>query len=159
MANVIINDYVTSKRVKLIFLAEDYEIVNDRWESKPEILGNLQEHEFFEGCFRWCDLSSAHFRVLIANHLDSVSYLAEEDRVDDENPLVSSLNFLICALVRCIEIAADCHIEFLKLNRVGEHEVAVEFYAAMQMEIVPRRKRKKKKTDDPFAVVIDNTKE
>jgi hypothetical protein len=161
MTGIIINDYVVNKRVKLFFLPDDYELVDAQWERSDRILQNLQHLEFFKGRERWCDLSPAHYRLMIAKNLESASFLAEEDRLDDENPVVASLNFLICALVRCIEHSSDCHIESLRINRLGEIDITVEFTAGLSVETSLRSPKgvPPPPKSDPFSVIVDNTKE
>ncbi len=158
MVSVVINDYVVNKRVKLFFLPHDFELIQSKWEDTDATLERLQRIEFFKGRTRWCDLRPAHLRLMVAKNLLSASFLAEEDRVDDENPIVSSLNFLICTLVYCIEKTGDCHVESLKINRIGEMEVAVEYQAALEME-APMKAPAPKPKKDPFTVVVDNTKD
>ena len=157
MTSVIINDYVVNKRVKLFFLPDDFDMIDEQWKEPDQVLVNLQHLDFFKGRERWCDLEPAHFRLLVAKNLQNASFLAEEDRIDDDNPIVSSLNFLICALIRCLERLSDSHLEMMKLNRVGELEVSIEFNAALRMEAPSKPARKG--GFDPFSIIVDNTKE
>jgi hypothetical protein len=162
MSSVIINDYVENKRIKLFFLPDDFAMIDERWGDEDPVLQSLQTFDFFLGRSRWRDLEPAHFRLLVAKNLQNAAFLAEEDRLDDDNPVVSSLNFLICAFIRCIENTIDGHVELIRLNRVGDLEVAVEFTAALRMEaatIKPQPPLPPKKDTDPFSIVVDNTKD
>ncbi len=154
MSSVFINDYVINRRAKLYFTSDDYDIVDEKWnEDGDEALVRLQRIDRFKGKLRWSDLTGADFRLLITKNIQAASYLAEEDRIDDTNPIVATLNFLICCLIRHLEIKIDGHVEMLRINRVSDLEVAIEFNAAMKMEAAIT----KKVSNDPFSVVVDNT--
>lgn len=157
MVNVVINDYVNKKRVKLLFLPGDFDVVREQWYEISPTLSRLQSLELFEGRTRWCELTPTHFRLLVAKGLLSASFLEEEERLNDDNPVVSSLNFMICMMIFCIEEQGECQIELLRINRVGEMDLAVEYTAAMQMEpnvSPPKHAAKRNK----FSVAVDNTK-
>ena len=157
MASILINDFVTNKRVKLFFLPDDFELVDEQWDREDRLLVHLQSMEFFKGRTRWGDLETPHFRLLIAKNLQHAATLTEEERMNDEHPVVSSLNFLICALMRSIEKRNDCHVELMRINRISDLDIAIEFTGALSMEVVSPPSSPQKKID-PFSVVVDNTK-
>ena len=133
MALAIINDYVTSRRMKLHLDPEDFKMVDDNWGSEDKLLIDLQKIDIFRNRTRWFDLEPMHYRLMIANNISRAFSEVEGSLVSSET-IVKSLSFLICALIRCIELRADCHIEMIRLVRVDEIDLAVEFQASLAME-------------------------
>lgn len=155
MLTVVINDFVGSKRIKLSFDAEDFEVAASAWDKSDALFEQLQMHPMYAGRYLWRDLEPLHYREMIAQNLQYVSTLSDDVRVDDDHPVVSSLNFLIVMLAYSIEQRLGANIELLKLSRVGEYDVAVEFTAELQMDIAPPSKRGD--TPSGITVVVDNT--
>jgi hypothetical protein len=156
MTYVIINDFIDNKRTKLLYLDEDFDLPAQVWDKSDQLLQDLQYLETFSGRLRWRDLDPIHYRDMIAKNLQYVATMPDDERLDEEHPVVSSLNFLICALIYCLEKRTDSHLEWMKINRVGDVEVSIEFHAEMQLETIYPGK---KKADTPtgFSVVVDNT--
>lgn len=153
MTGVVINDYVINKRITLFFIPEDYALVDHNWQSTDPVLLNLQHIALFSGRTRWCDLEITHFRLLVAKNLQNAAMLATDDRMDDDNPIVSSLNYLICCLIRCIEIAGVCSLESMRINRLGDIEITIEYTASViETDVISALPPK-----TPFSIIIDNT--
>ncbi len=156
MTLVIINDFVTDKRVTMLYLSDDFEPVITHWRSQDTLLRDLQYLSSFAGRTRWCDLEPVHFREMIAKNLQYIGKLPEAERLDEENPVVSSLNFLICTLIYCWEKRTDSQVDMVKINRVGDTDVSIEFSAEMKMDVSPLEKMKAD-THSGISVIVDNT--
>jgi hypothetical protein len=154
MTTVIINDYVIDRRVNIMLDANDFEIA-ERVLAVPEpdeLLMQLQHLETFQGRTHLSHLEPFHYRVMITMNLKKVAAIRGVS-IDLADPAVKSLVFLVACLILCLEKRADSHIELLKLNRVGELDVTVEFSALMSIE----DKTPKKKKKGGITVVVDNT--
>jgi hypothetical protein len=154
MVSVITNDYVSNKRVQMFFEPEDFVLVDTNWEMSDRLLSELQALPVFRGRTRWCDLEPAHYRILVSRNLQSVAELNDLERLDTRNPNVASLNFLLCAMIRCIEHRSDAHIEMMKIVRVVDGPVVVEYAAVLRLESRPQER-----TVETLSVVVDNTKD
>jgi hypothetical protein len=157
MTTVIINDYVSGNRVILSFGPEDFEALDEHWDKSDVLLAGLQHIDTFRGRSRWCDLLPNHYRLMVAKNLHAAAELEDHQRVDDTNPVVASLNFVTCALIRCLEEGSESQIEFMRINRVGSMDIAIEYDATVKMQVPPAR------TDQGptsrIGVVVDNTKD
>jgi hypothetical protein len=151
MPLVIINDFESNKRISIYFTPADFVLVDEVWNNEDRLLRDLQHLDPFAGRLRWCDLEPAHYRVMIARNLQRVSEMKEEERTDNDNPIVASLNFLICAFIRCFEMAADCHIDMMRFARLEGLDVSIEITSTQRMETKP------KKIKSGIEVVVDNT--
>lgn len=151
MTTVIVNDYVLNRRVNIVLDANDFAIA-DRLLASPEpdeLLLELQHLDTFKGRTRVADLEPWHLRVMVTMNLAKVP---PGESFDLGDPIVRSLLFLIATLIRCLERRADGHIEMLKLNRVGEHDLTIEFSGLLSMEDKKPKKRKR-----GISLVVDNT--
>lgn len=154
MTLVIINDYLKNRRMRLFYDKADFVLVDGVWENRDRLLVELQDTDAFRGRERWCDLAPYHFRMMVTKNLAQVAALGDGDTLDLDNPIVQSLNFLICGLIRCLEKASESQIETMKLVRVGDLDVSVEYQSVMLMDSKPAPRRKRGKD---ISVVVDNT--
>ncbi len=157
MTLVLINDHVANKRVKLFYTDEDFAITDGEWNNSDQLLADLQHHQFFAGKLLWSDLDPFHFRLMITKSLQACSKMTDAERMDDEDPSIRSLNFLVCGLIRCIEGKSDSHIEVMRIHRVGDIDVSFEYEAIQTLEPPSTIKMPPRKKDG-FSVVVDNTK-
>ncbi len=158
MTLAIINDYVVDRRMKLFFDDEDWDLLDDQWTIKDEILVDLQATSLFSGRTTWAELDPMHYRLLIASTMSKVFALLEEGKGDKANAALESMTFLISALVRCIQERGDCHVEMIRLVRVGEIDLVVEYEASLSMEEeAPRTKAIGKSKSGGIQVVVDNS--
>lgn len=157
MTLAIINDYVLNRRLKLILDEDDFAIVDTNWSSPDELLAGLQHTETFKGRHCWADLEPFHYRIMIVQNIGKVlADVGVAEQLELTSIGMRSLSFLICALVRCLEHRAESHIEMIRLVRVGDIDMAVEYEAALSMETnLPPSEPEKAK--GPFAIVVDNT--
>ena len=156
MSLVVINDYVLNRRIKFYLDHDDFEILDENWTDTDMLLVRLQMTETFNGRSRWCDLEPFHYRIMAVKNIIKVFEavgVGSEIRMDSDS--MKSLKFILCGMIRCLEKRADMHIELLRLVRVGHLDMAVEFEAALTMEITPPKKKVTKKGE--FSIVVDNT--
>lgn len=156
-ATVFLNDYVTQRRIGISFRASDFDLIDEEWEQENERLLSYQHLEPFQGRTRYCDLTTQHLRILIQQVLVHYGKLSDEDRCDHTNPVSSMFNKLALYLVRCIEHATDSCIELLHVNRITEKDISFDFTAVMDMNFA-KPQAKKAEPDNPFTIVVDNTK-
>lgn len=158
MTVAIINDYVVDRRMKLFFDQEDFDLLEEQWGVKDEILVDLQGTSLFAGRTTWAELDALHYRILIATTMAKTFALIEEGREDAANAALESMTFLITALVRCIEERGECHVEMLRLVRVGEIDLVVEYQASLSMEEeLPKAKAMSRTKSGGIEVVVDNS--
>lgn len=157
MTLAIVNDYVVDRRLKLYFDQEDFDIVEEQWELEDELLMDLQGTVMFQGLTTWSALEPMHFKLLIATTMAKTFALIDEDKTEEANGAVESLSFLISALIRCIQERGNCHVEMIRLVRVGEIDLAVEYQAAIAMEEEMPRARKVGQSTKGISVVVDNS--
>lgn len=154
MTHVVINDYLEHQRTDLFFTKEDFEEVDSYWNDEDQLLVDLQSNIYFKNRTRWCHLEPFHFRIMVTKICQQISGLSDADRTDEEHPTVKSLHFLLCGLIKSLEKRSDSAIEFLKVQRVGEYDVSVEFQSVMQMILPPM---KEVHTAKGITVVVDNS--
>ena len=155
MTHVVINDYTLHQRTDLFFTREDFEEVENHWYDEDELLVGLQNNVYFTNRKRWSDLEPFHYRIMVTKILQQVGDLADEERGDVDNPTVKSLHFLLCGLIISLEKRSDSSIEFLKVLRVGEYDVSIEFQSVMQMVLPPIKSQQS--TINGITVVVDNS--
>lgn len=135
MAHVVINDFISHQRTDLFFTREDFEEVEGYWLDEDQLLIDLQTNVYFTNRRRWCDLDPFHFRIMVTKILQQVEGLSLTDRADQDHPTIKSLHFLLCGLIMSLEKRSDSSIEFLKVLRVGEFDVSIEFQSVMEMTL------------------------
>lgn len=157
MTVAIINDYVVDRRMKMFFDQEDFEILEEQWGVKDEILVDLQHTSLFFGRERWSELDPIHYRILIATTMAKTFALIEEGKEEQANGALESMTFLISGLVRCIEERGECHVEMIRLVRVGELDLVVEYQASLSMEEDLPKTKTVGKSRSGIQVVVDNS--
>ena len=152
MTTVVINDLATDQRHVILFnRPDDFQRADAYWDNEHPLLMDLQHTDFFIGRKRWADLNPQHFRFLLMNNLSKVAALNTEEQDDPENAVMSSLTFLLSALIKCLEQRTESTIELMRLNRLAEHEVLYDFSASVNLHLhdkVPPRKG--------LRVIVDN---
>lgn len=150
MALVVINDYVVNQRYDLVFMNEDFDAVKSVWEDEDSLLHQLQHVPYFKDRFRWCDLDPSHFRFMIARNLSKAAQLPKSDKLDLDDPIIRSMNFLICCLIRSLELRSDSFIEVMKIIRIDERDITIEYQSIMLPDTDPGGRGK-------LSVIVDNT--
>jgi hypothetical protein len=153
----IINDYVVDRRMKLFFDQDDYDMLEEQWDVKDEILVDLQSTSLFAGRMTWAALDPMHYRLLIATTMSKTFAFIDEEKEAEANAAVESLTFLVSALIRCIEDRGDCHVEMIRLVRVGDLDLVVEYQASLSMEEDLPKARVHAKPAKGIQVVVDNS--
>lgn len=154
---VFVNDYPNKRRMGIGFTASDYEKVEAMWDQEDQRLLNLQALPAFKGYKKWSQCRSEHFRVLIQQTMLMLPNLTDAERADPDHPVTSTLNFFLLCLVRCLENAAMCTIELLHVNRLSSTDIAFDFTAVMDMKFAAPPPLEEE-DDNPFKIVVDNTK-
>lgn len=154
--SVIINDFVLRRRASLLFNETNFQTVVNAWDKEDQMLLDLQSVSLFTGLTKWNQLDPLHFRLLITNTFNNrdkaIADMAKH--FDDTEPLVATLYFLIMALVYCIQRRAHGAVDTLKIMRVSELDVTLEFTLTM----MPEEKKKKPAPVKPgLQVIVDNT--
>ena len=153
-STVVINDFGTNRRTLSILEDGDFGIVAGVWENEDPILVDLQDNPFFAGRRRWCDLDPTHFRLMILRTLSFVARMGDEERGNQDNPVVRSLHFLLCAMIHCLQCRAESMVELVRINRLNENEITFDYTATLNMHIdMP-----KPKGGTGLFVVVDNDK-
>lgn len=150
MTHVVINDYVIHQRVDFYFTHDDFYAVDAVWEDSDKLLHDLQNNDLFKGKLRWCDLEPMHYRLMVTKNIQQMAKLTLEERGDPDHPYVKSLHFVICGLIRSLELRTESNIETIKFHRVGEYDVSVEYQSVM---IIHQGVGKK----PGISVIVDNT--
>lgn len=159
MTIAIINDYVLNRRIKLMLTEEDFEPADTNWDVTDSILAELQPNGFFNGFTTWASLEPFHYRVMLARNIAKLfADVVPGHAVPMQSDTAISLTFLTCALVRCIEKRTGCHVELIRLVRLGPVELAVEFEAALAIEGPPTRPKPEPEPEpeSPFTIVVNN---
>lgn len=155
---VFLNDYVARRRTGIGFSADDYKTVNSCWHEDDQRLLALQSLQAFRGYTKWSQCKTEHFRVLLMRTIDIMDDLTDEDRMDANNPIITTFNFLLLGLVNCIEISTGSTLEVLRLNRISKDDMLFDFSATMDLSFALPSPREPGDEGDPFKIVIDNTK-
>jgi hypothetical protein len=153
---VFLNDYVEKRRTGLTFAEDDFIMVEARWESEEQQLVALQNIDVFAGLTRYSQLSTEHFRVLLQQALIHYAKLPEGDKADPSHPTTALAHFLILSLARCVEIKTGAVVELLRINRISPQDISFDFSAVMDMNFA--KPPVVKSDDEPFKIVVDNTK-
>lgn len=152
MTTVVINDLETDQRHVILFnRPNDFQRVDAFWDNEDKLLLDLQHTDFFIGKKRWCDLEPQHFRFLLMNNLSKVAALSVEDQSDSTNEVMSSLTFLLTALIKCLEQRTQSTIELMRLNRLAEHAILYDFSASVNLHLDDKRPRRR-----GLRVIVDN---
>jgi hypothetical protein len=137
---VIINDFVKDRRSVIVFHEPDFMSVEEHWEKSDRLLADLQDHPAFTKRERWCDLNPTHYRLLLMSNLKKLAALSDDEMKTPNNATISSLQFLICALIYCLQRRTESLIEMMRINRIGDHEVAYDYAASLNMAVdLPRK--------------------
>jgi hypothetical protein len=152
VTTVVINDFVTDRRVVLLFnYPQDFAKIEAHWEREDKLLLALSANEAFRDRKRWCDLSPTHFRFLIMNTLNKVSALSEQEQGDADHLVMVSLAFLLSAFIKCLEDCTESNIDLMRINRLGDDEVLYDYAASINMHLDNLRPKKN------LRVIVDNT--
>lgn len=152
MTTVVINDLAADQRHVILFnRPHDFQRADAFWENEDPLLLELQHTDFFIGRKRWTDLDPQHFRFLLMNNLSKVAAVPVEDQLDPGNPAMSSLTFLLSALIKCLERRTQSTIELMRLNRLAEHEVLYDFSASVNLHLDDKKPPRK-----GLRVIVDN---
>lgn len=152
MTTVVINDLAADQRHVILFhRPHDFQRADALWENEDEILRGLQHTDFFIGRKRWCDLDPQHFRFLIMTNLSKVAALPVEEQDDPQNKTMTGLTFLLTALIKCLERRTQSTLEFMRLNRLADHEVLYDFSASVNLHLDDKTPPRK-----GLRVIVDN---
>lgn len=148
---VILTDYPRNRRATILYLDEDFRDIEPLWDKGDRLLEELKDHPVFANRVTWRALAVVHWRILIIQNLALVAQLSSEEADDDDNPVVRSLNFLMMGLIACLERQTGSTIELLRVDRVGEHDVAFSLNASLDHDLdLPKPKA-------GLRIVVDNT--
>lgn len=152
--NCIIDDYVSRKRSSVLLTEDQFAKVLKLWDQEDQLLKDLHVIERFKGRETWSALDPWHFRVLLTNSFNNVDrYVEPADRFDWSNPFVGSLYFMVMALIICLEKRTDGTVDTIRIMRISELEVTMEFTLTM----IPEQRKPLPSTS--LTVVVDNTKQ
>jgi hypothetical protein len=151
-----VNDYPAKRRMGIGFNAPDYEAVEKRWGEEDQRLLALQALPAFKGYKKWSDCRSEHFRVLIVRTMLLMEDMSDNDRADADHPVMTTFNFLVLCLVRCLEIATSSTVEILHINRLSATDIAFDFTAVMDLKFAQPPPFEE---ESPFKIIVDNTKD
>lgn len=151
-----VNDYPAKRRMGIGFTASDYDKVEEFWDKEDQRLLALQGIPAFQGYKKWSQCKSEHFRVLIVRTMLLMTDMTDEDRADADHPVMTTFNFLLLCLVRCLEIATSSSVEILHVNRLSTTDIAFDYTAVMDLKFA--QPPPFDEGDNPFKIVVDNTK-
>ena len=149
MTSVIIHDYENARRTRIVFDDADFLEIKNHWFETDRILIDLQKVLYFKGRLCWNDLGPNHFRIMIEQNLAKVGSVLDQDVVDGIDPVVVSLNFLICALIHCMQTKCESIIDLVRITRINATETAFEFTSTLNFPVAPKNSN--------FRVVVDNS--
>lgn len=135
MAAITISDYLL-QRVWTFGIAEiDFDRVKSLWNVEDKLLIGLQDKEIFKNRTRWSDLAPFHYRMLIIGHIQTNSYLSNDQVIDFSLQCNRSLTYLIAALIISIRERAETKIDYLRISRYAEFSASFDFNASLVTEI------------------------
>ena len=117
----------------------------------------LQSLPAFKGYTKWSQCRSEHLRTMIMRTMTMMAELSDSERTDVNHPVVLTFNFLVLCLIRCLEIGSQSNIEILHINRLTNIDIAFDFTAVMDIQYGPPPPMDVE--DNPFKIIVDNTKE
>ncbi len=145
-------DFERKRRASIILETGEFDKIARIWDNEDRILVQMQDHPFFAGRTRWRDLDPVHFRLMVMQNLSMASRLSDDEFLEESNPVIVSLNFVLGALVYCLRQKASSRIDLLRITRFAEQEVAFDFSATMET----MEKGTPPPRQQPFRVVVDN---
>jgi hypothetical protein len=153
VTTVIINDFVTDRRVAILFNhPQDFQRVDAYWEIEDKLLVELDAaNDVFKDRRRWCDLTPTHFRFLIMETLNKMACLTDDEQADQTNPTMASLTFLLTGFIKMLELRTESTLELMRLNRLGDAEVLYDYSGSINMHLDSIRPKK------GLRVIVDNT--
>lgn len=152
MTTIIINDFVTDRRMEILFNhPQDFEQIDQYWEKEDKLLLEMQGNEFFKGHTRWCELNPTHFRFLLMATLNKVAVLTDEQQADSADQTMASLTFVITGFIKCMEDRTESTLELMRINRLDENEVLYDYTGSVNMHLETSRRKK------GLRVIVDNT--
>ena len=152
MTTVIINDFVSDRRVAILFNhPHDFAHAEANWEREDALLVDLQAQESFKDRRRWCDLTPTHFRFLVMTNLTKMAALTDAEQADNTNPVMASLTFLLTSFIKCMEDATESSLELMRINRLGDEEILYDYAGSINMHLDSLQPKK------GLRVVVDNT--
>ena len=157
--SVYVDDFFLKARWHLLIDEEEMRVIDDRWDKPESLIIGLSNGKgsgpFFKNCRVWSDLRPIQLKFLLTRNFVLMDMLTEEERLDDSHPTVDSFNFLIAALIKCLEVRGDCVVESLKIQRLDKDTLNFDFRGTLLLELgdIPPPKEMK------LSVVVDNTKD
>lgn len=152
MALAVLMDYVSGKRVELFISADVTSDLDEVWRYPDALLRDLQHHAAFRNRRRWCDLDPVHFKLMIERNVAIFSDLPENEALDLNHEVTSSLTLLIAGLMRCLMERTQSAMNVMMISRLSRVETAISWSADILLDQRPEGRA-------GFEVVIDNTKE
>lgn len=129
--------------------SEDFQILNSVWNNEDKLLLGLQHKQLFQGKTRWCDLSTVHWRVLIARNLTIVLALDEVTMKNNSHPTILSLRYVLAGFISHLQFQTDSIIDIMRISRMDELTFTIDYTASMGFVEIP-------KPTLPFRLVVDN---
>jgi hypothetical protein len=149
---VIVENLNTNNRVFLLFSDKEIKIAEKFWDTQDSTLLELKPNKLFENRTKWSELDPIHYKFLIISIMNILFSKNSSPKVlNDSNPVVQRLNFLICCFLKCLEIKCQSTIDLLKIKRYDDKNVSFEYQASIFLSA-----QDSKKTD--LKVIVDNTK-
>lgn len=150
-------------KTSIVYSGNDFERIAQIWENEDRLLAEMQFHPKFAGRLRWCDLEHEHFSFMVAANMRKISDLKAAEQTDYSHPYYKSLEFVVLALVRCLQLVSICSVETIHINRVSEGNVIISFSATLDNAMVLSPVENNDDNDDDshdeglFKIVVDNT--
>lgn len=152
---VILDDFSLDKRSIFFFSDAEFSKIDTNWEKSDVLLVELNKHELFKNCNRWCDLKPLHYKLMIIKNLSLYNSLTEIEKEDYNNPVVASLLFLIAGMIKSIETRADTSIELFKIQKINEFSINFEYTGSLNLQSFGNIS---KNISRDLKIVVDNTK-
>jgi len=149
---VIFDNFPGDRRYFITLNEEDFEIVDQSWDTADYQLSNYSSLPMFEHVNTWSDIAPNQYEFLVLKAMVDFYSLTDKEQLDDNSPSVVALRFFITGLVKCIETRAQFNIEMLKLQYVNDCTMNFEIISSITMTLEPLETKTKLK------VVVDNTK-
>ncbi len=123
-------DSLNSHNLTMIYGPTERKLVMDYWDHSDQLLMDMQQYGAFTGRRVWGALTPTHFKFLLSRMIDKMFKLLEEveargqdlDSIQDD-PIMSSLNFLAVGYCYAMELACEGTIEAIRCTRHRRNDV------------------------------------
>lgn len=151
VTSVLIEDFPSSSANFTIIGDDEMLTAMDFWDKEDSLLQGLSHLSQFKGCEIWSDLRPWHWTFLITDNIEKLMALPKNKRNDPDHPVNQSLDIMLSGLILCMREKADMRAEFIKIQRIGPHNVNFDYQGSIMLEVV------KSQAKHGLAVVVDNT--